>query len=138
MDNETMFTLAAAWRAALVADGFTLEPTYGNSEPIERACTGRTADGWVVMMIARPAGEPSYQRGPARRRPEWSINAWAPDTLAVNVPDAVDVAALRANVDKCGYCRKRGPTVRLGFAGRACPECRAAKAPTVERPGWCD
>lgn len=138
MDNETMFALAAEWRAALVADGFTLEPTYGKSEPIERACKATSADGWIVQMISRPAGEPCYPGGPPMRRAEWSIHAWAPDSLAVNVPKVVDVAAMKAAAGKCGYCHKPGPTVRLGFAGRACPECRAAKAPTVERPGWCD
>lgn len=136
MDNDSMKFLSDAWRAALVEDGFTLEPTYGSGEPIDTACTARSPDGWVVMIIARPAGGHT-PFGP-RRRSEWSIAAWAPDSLAVDVPAVVDVAALRANAGRCGYCKRTAPTVRLGFAGRACPECRQKHAARVEHPGWCD
>lgn len=137
MDNDSMKFLSDAWRAALVEDGFTITPTYSSEAP-ERAWTARSPDGWVVMVVARPAGEPAYRGGLPTKRAEWSIHAWAPDSLAVDVPTAADVAALRANAGRCGYCKRVGPTTRLGFAGRACLECRQKHAARIEHPGWCD
>lgn len=136
MDNDSMNALALAWRDALAADGWTLAPTY-SSEPLEHACKATTPDGWIVQMISRPAGVPRWNGDRyGRRNPEWGIHAWAPDSLAVRVPVRPDVAALRAGVNRCGECGAEGVTVRLGFAGRVCPACRAKLAPHVEYPGW--
>jgi hypothetical protein len=126
MNPETV----EAWRVALIEEGWSVAATYPNGEPEPHAWTARR-HGWTFMALNRPVTE-------RRRNPECSVSAWAADDLAVTVPDAVDVRQLLRGADRCLECGKVGPTLRLGFAGRACAKCRTKLAPKVEYPGWCD
>lgn len=121
------------WVADAIADGWTAEPTYGNTEPIERAAR-LTRDGFVVQAITRPKGPPQWAA-----KDEVKLSVWGPDDLAVKAPATYSMAELQRQLHVCGECNGEfEKIVRLGFAGRVCPECRVRLAPTVEHKGWCD
>jgi|GEM_PF-3222612 len=129
-----------AWRDAALADGWAARPTYttvsgGVGESAERACT-LTRDGFTVQVVTRPAGK---DRQGYATPVDASIAAWGPDGLAIELDSPTySMTALQRSLTRCGYCEAEGPTTRLGFAGRACPECRTVLAPKIEHRGWAD
>lgn len=122
-----------AWRLAALADGWQQVPTY-RGESVERAAT-LTKDGFKALLINRPSG-PERPDGSGFTG-EVQLNVWGPDGLAVLVPKVYDFAALTENLQRCEFCQQVvEKTVRIGWAGRACPPCREKHAPEIERPGW--
>jgi len=112
-----------AWVAAAKADGWSCEGTYEPNESVEHAATLKR-DGFHVLTIMRSETQAS-------------ISAWGPDELHIEVPVIYDFDELRAGVNRCGYCGdRRKPTVRIGFAGRCCQECREKNVEFVETTGW--
>ena len=65
-----------------------------------------------------------------------SIGVWAPDGLVVDVPYIYDFRYMRVEAHRCNYCKLLGKTVRIGFAGRACPEDHALHLTEIEHAGW--
>jgi hypothetical protein len=65
------------------------------------------------------------------------VHLWGPDKLALEVPERLSKKELKRALLICSYCKREShPTVRIGFAGRACPPCRAIHLAEVEFPGW--
>lgn len=129
-NDQTRFALVRAYVAAAVADGWSIEPTYGTSESVDRAAK-LTRDGFVMLTLAReyPAG--SKWAGEAR------ISMWAPDGLAIKPPDTYDWAAIQAGVRHCNWCDADDvETFRAGFAGRVCQQCLKEARVKYEFPGW--
>ena len=116
------------WKAAAIADGWTCEPTYhGESE--DRACR-LWRDGYLVSVIAR---EP--QDG--RFKSEYSLHAWCPKGIALEIPIPYSFEALAANTRRCSWCKREDmETVRVAFADRVCLECEPAARKKLEYPGW--
>lgn len=111
------------WREAAIADGWEAEPLYGDHEPIGKAAK-LTREGYVAQVYARDENNAM-------------VSVWGPDGLAVDPPIPYEWDAIVYMTKVCAYCGRVGDTVRLGFAGRACPACRKELAPKVEYPGWC-
>ena len=127
-NDRASFEAAAAWRDAAVADGWSVQPTYGAHEGVERAAK-LTRDGFVAQVITRTkVGKWLY---------EASVSVWGPDGLAVAPPNAYDWSAIVAATKRCSYCKAPDvETERVGFAGRCCAACLPAVRQCVERPGW--
>ena len=116
------------WRSDAIAGGWDHRPTYGESEPEERAMRLTGPDGWTAQTIAR-----SNERGGA----EASIHVWGPDGLAVDVPPFFDMRVLTAALRRCSRCKAENvETQRVGFAGRVCASCITDARKEVETPGW--
>ena len=129
LDYVTIF------RQAAVADGWTQQPTYPGSEPIEQAAS-LEKDGWKMQVICRPT---TMDRRGQPIRCSASIHIWGPDDLAVNVPRSYDWAELQDGLRTCSACKATNvETQRVGFAGRVCATCLPAQRKAIERPGWCD
>lgn len=113
---------ARRWIADAVKDGWTwkMEQQAG-TDHFDLSKNGYRVLAWI--------------RSPAE---EASLSVWGPDRLAVQPPTAYDWNVLVTKTRECCYCHKLGPTVRIGFAGRCCPECKIIHIMDVERPGWCD
>jgi hypothetical protein len=131
--NKADFDLRAApiraWIAAALADGWYIAPTYGDGEPVDSAAS-LSKDGFAVLVTLREPTKwmPAY---------DVSIAAWGPDALGVKVPDVYSMAALQAELRSCHDCGARDvETVRIGFAGRCCAECRPKLVAKHEYPGW--
>jgi len=106
---STAWTLEAvtAWREAALADGWTQSQTYAGW-PVEQRAT-LTRDGWIALVSADG----------------WaSVAAYGPDRCVVRVPTVYSWEALQEEQLICSECFTRGPTVRLVFATRVCPDCR--------------
>ena len=123
------------WRAAALADGWSVEPTYKHA-PVEQAAN-LNRDGFHVLLIARPKeSKPAWMTSP---KDEASLAVWGPDGLAISVDPGTgySMAALQAGLRTCGYCMQADrDTRRVGFAGRCCSECLPAVHKRVEFPGW--
>lgn len=124
---------ARAFYAALVEDGWSLSPTYGDHEPVEHAFEA-WREGYVVMGLARlGSGDASLPTG--------SVNAWAPNGVALTPLPIVypGFAAIQALARRCPECGAEDvDTFRVAFANRACVNCRPALRLKLEKPGWCD
>lgn len=107
---------ARAWREAAIRDGWTITPLYHGAD-IDRSAR-LTKRGFVALII------------------DGSLIMWGPDGLAIEVPRQYSWIAIVAGLSVCEKCGREGKTVRLGFAGRVCPECRNRLAPKVEYRGW--
>jgi hypothetical protein len=114
------------YRDAMIEDGWTIVPTYGN-ESVEsaskldredftcRALTRRKADGRAIFDLC----------------------IWGPDKLVVDYPIPYSFKEIKKNLRKCNYCKAPDvDTVRVGFAGRCCIPCRPRLAQQFEKPGW--
>lgn len=112
------------WCKAAVADGWVATPLYEN-EPINHAAK-LTRDGWIVQAIDRP-----NQRS--------SMNIWAPDRLAIKVPETYSMVELIKRLRWCHYCDSKDVnTQRVSFAGRCCTECLLEQQKIQEYRGWAD
>lgn len=67
-----------------------------------------------------------------------SVTVWGPDELQILVPVHYNWQWMQDALKICEECGHVGETVRLGFAGRVCPECRKKLVDKVEYPGWCN
>ena len=106
----------AEFEAALVADGW--------SRKVDSNLCEYKRDGFVILV--------------ATLRHGLDISIWGDDSLAIEPPEVYSFDELKRLMTVCGECGVVGKTVRLGFAGRVCPDCRKRLAPTVEYPGWCN
>jgi hypothetical protein len=116
-----------AWVAAAVADGWTIEPTYGDHESVERAAR-LTRDGFVAQALMRDDLPPIVGA---------ALYLWGPDGLAILTPRTYSFDSLVAGLRVCSKCRARNvDTQRVGFAGRVCATCLPATQKVAEFPGW--
>jgi hypothetical protein len=114
-----------AFRDAAIADGWSHEPTYGNQEPEESACTLKR-DGWIMMVFAR-------------KQHDVSISIWAPDGLDVKAPGVYNWDEIQRGIRRCNACGAEDvKTTRYSFAGRCCEKCLPAMRAKHEFPGWAD
>lgn len=113
-----------AWREAALADGWTHEPIYKNEA--EETAMQLDKEGFHAQVYLRE--NPS----------DFCLAVWGPDRLAIEPPVVYNFEGIKRLVNVCEKCSKEGPTVRLAFANRVCPDCRKKFAPTYEAPGWCD
>lgn len=123
---------ARAWRDAAVADGWSIEPTYGDSESVDRAAR-LSRVGWMAQVITRTPIEgnrhANYYCG--------TIHVWGPDGLAVSPGHTYDWAHLVAGLRTCSACKATDvDTERYGFAGRCCAACLPTMRARTEQPGW--
>lgn len=126
--QELTINVVRQWREDAVADGWMMEPTYLR-ETVDEACT-LWRKGWKAMLIARP----NYNRRTGAD--SVSIAVWGPDELTVEAPVPYDWEQLQAALHRCNYCHEEGEVERIGFAGRACPDCHEELRPQIEFPGW--
>lgn len=99
------------FRDAAVADGWSIEPTYGHEPEAHAASLKR--DGYHMMTVTRPESK------------NHSVHLWCPKGIAIKVPPAYDFEAIKAGTRVCAYCGATdADTVRVGFAGRACKTCQ--------------
>jgi hypothetical protein len=140
-DSPDRIEQVRAWRDAAIADGWTAQPTYPHTEPVESAATLQR-DGWLAMIFTRDRG-PKEAREPRTRgyaRFEAHVSVWAPDSMAIHeVPKVYSWDALQAGQRTCGYCQATDvDTSHVGFAGRCCAVCLPTVRPQVEYPGWAE
>lgn len=117
-----------AFREAAKADGWKEEPTY-RPETIDEDSTLRR-QGWTIIVTVRP---------PTKHMPDGVnyLHIWAPDNLAIRVPETYSVDALVAAMRECLECgAKDVNTYQVGFAGRCCKACLPAARAKYEYPGW--
>lgn len=127
----------AAYRDAMVADGWSIEPTYRH-EPVESAAR-LVREGFVCQILTRDKGasETREPRDRGLKRYEASLSMWGPDRLALRPPYPYSFAACEARTRTCHDCGKSDvPTERVGFAGRVCADSLPAARKRVETPGW--
>jgi hypothetical protein len=129
---------AFKWIEQAKQDGWQAELIYPNSSGDDRS-TRLTRDGWTVQVYIQPHLE--WQRALVPDEDGFNpchIHIWGPDELVIeDIPDEYPgLEYFTKQLSLCTKCFKQGPTVRLGFAGRVCPECRKELAPKVEYPGW--
>ncbi len=125
------------WREAAIANGWAARPTYENHETVEEACT-LEKDGWVAMLLSRPAAEVPWKPG-TMRPPQTSISIWGPDKLSVERVVPFDMAQIEKNARKCAACGAEDvDTRRVAFCNRVCLDCLPSERKRLETPGWCD
>jgi hypothetical protein len=105
-----------AWREAAIKDGWAISPLY-HGEDFDHSCR-LAKEGFLTQIVSG------------------SIMLWGPDGLIVDTPWPYSWIALVSGLEICGVCGARGKTVRVGFAHRVCPECRAKRLPKDEPRGW--
>ena len=123
-EEGQMFTLkeAQTWRDEAIADGWSHSPIYKH-EAEDTACH-LEREGFVASVYVR------NERG-------CHVCVWGPDTLAIEPPNPYDWNLVVYRTHICAYCGNYfDKTVRIGFAGRCCPECRKKHLAEVEYPGW--
>lgn len=136
-NEEDQLWAAEQWRNSAVADGWLASPMYPNSEPSDRATRLKHPDGFVAQVLTRNNVTSPPQHGPGKWKYEAGVHVWGPDGLAVIAGWVYDMNQLRNGLTSCHYCKASDvPTVRVGFAGRVCSDCRTEVAKVVERPGW--
>ncbi len=134
-NSQADYDAVVAWREAAIADGWDHEPSYGGHESEDRACRLKR-NGFVVLIISRKPLSLTMDTG--RWLAEAQVNAWGPDGMAIRVPDVYDGACFSVAVETCGYCGASSVTTeRVGFAGRACPDC-APKERAKLPPNWAE
>jgi hypothetical protein len=128
--DATMHTAALQWRDDAVRDAWSIEPTYGDSESVDRAWR-LSRDGFSVQGISR-----LYEPG-RKWAAEASIHIWGPDGLAIKTPSLYDFAEIEAGLTTCEACGAKGvKTQRVAFANRCCTACVPAQRKELERHGW--
>ncbi len=126
-----------AYRDEMVADGWSITPTYG-SEPADVSATLKR-DGFICLLLARDKGsdEDRPERLKGLKRYETKISMWGPDGLAIRPPSPYSFEACLASTRSCSACQAKDvDTVRVGFAGRVCKTCLPTERARIERPGW--
>lgn len=119
------------WRDAAVADGWAIEPTYGDHESVDRAAR-LSREGFTCQILTRDNSDKG-----GKWKAEADINVWGPDGLAVKVPAFYSWEALTAALSRCSACKATNvKTTRVGFAGRVCEACLPEQRRRVETPGW--
>ena len=85
MDLEEKRNVLRKWISDAVADGWSLQPTYGPDEPVEFAgtLTRAPAEDECVDAQHRTTWVVSYLDRPGKHAFDVSISAWAPDRLSV-------------------------------------------------------
>ena len=125
---------ARAYRAALLADGWSSEPTYEHEK--EDSASRHRRDGFLVSIISR-APSAKTEHLIEQRNPEGSVSIWGPDGLAIAVPMPYSWEAIVAGVRKCSACKATDvETQRYAFAGRCCAKCLPEMRRQHEKPGW--
>lgn len=139
-ESRDPWEYVTAYREQMVADGWGVEPTYGDHEPLESAAR-LTRDGFVCQILTRDKGpnEAREPRNQGLKRYETTIHIWGPDRLAIKPPYPYSFEACVAATSHCSACGARGvATERVGFAGRVCAACLPGQRRQIETPGWCD
>lgn len=133
--------ITSVWRECALADGWSLEPTYGDHEAAESHGTIKI-DTRIGMFKGHVDARPN-RRGEDQRN--WMLGSgevtiWGPDGLQIRVPLIYPgIEALIAATRHCNNCHADDvDTQRYSFAGRCCTKCRPEMARVHERPGWCD
>lgn len=130
--------LIVAWRAAALADGWTMGPRYAAHEPIEQAFELRR-DGFHVVGLLR--GDVS-QYPPRPIAPEggyYSLVGWCPKGIALELPLTYDMAAVIAGERICAVCHAEDvDTFKVAFADRACAKCRPDLKAKLETANWAE
>lgn len=122
--------LCREWCAAAVADGWSIKPTYGDHEAVERAFT-LERDGFKISGIARMDSGTGM--------PSAGIHIWGSDHLAIKPPLTYDWEAIKRGAATCSKCGANPiETERVGFAGRYCAPCATVERPKIETPGWAE
>lgn len=122
-----------AWIDAAVADGWTREATY-QTEGIERA-SKLTRDWYQVSVLTREPKETKW----GVDRAQYSMSAWCPRGLALEIPHPYSFEALKANENLCSECKQMKPkTSRVAFANRVCDDCKPSAKAKYEKHGWDD
>lgn len=120
------------WRDAAIADGWSIEATYG-SESVERAARLKRDSFLVSILTREPEPKPWHANPPA----EYSIFGWGPDGLALELGETYDWEFLNRNLLLCGACGKYKPkVVRVCFCNRVCEDCEPKERARLEKPGW--
>lgn len=132
--NPAHLLAAQQWRDAAVADGWEIQPTYGDHEGVERAAKLRR-EGYVVQILTRDNAARKAATG-ARHSFEASISIWGPDGLHIKTPAFYSWEAIKAAAERCDNCGARGPTQRYSFAGRSCAACLPHMRALYERGNW--
>jgi len=113
---------AQAWSTAAEADGWAFSPTYKSESP-QRHVTGKHL-GFTVMVNTRDDRQAD-------------VTVWGPDGLQIEAPLLYSMRAVRLATRVCLYCHASDvPTMRVGFAGRACASCAPSQRRKQEFPGW--
>lgn len=129
-NDPDLLAATQAWRDAAVADGWSVEPTYGDHEPVESAAK-LTRQGWVCLILTRT------KEAGRKWRFEAEVSVWAPDRLRVETPAFYDFEALVAGTRVCSACKAADvETQRFSFAGRCCAACRPEMARQTEQGNW--
>jgi hypothetical protein len=131
-NDEQRYREVCAFRDAAVADGWSIEPTYGRHEAVDRFATLRR-DGFTMHAKARTKDK-DWQKW----KYEAEITIWGPDGMVLKPgATAYDWAAIQAAVRTCNLCGATDvDTERYGFAGRCCAGCLPSARSKYERPGW--
>ncbi len=117
------------FRDAAVRDGWAIQRTYPNHEPIESAAS-LEKDGFKMMILSRPTELHKFDA---------NIHIWGPDRLAIKIPDGYSWESIKDGLGVCGFCGKTKVETRgVAFANRVCEECYPEAKKKLEYPGWCD
>jgi hypothetical protein len=88
-------------------------------------------EGFKLFAFMRPVGMFGFMKEQAE------IDAWAPDSLTIDIDFPYDWDRVRRAAHICGFCHKySAKTMRVQFAMRACPTCHIRHAPILEQDGW--
>ena len=127
---------AKQWMHDALNDGWrnTTGHFNGTMKMLER-------DGWTAYVdldsVALDVGQATHWKD-MKRVKVGTVTIWGPDGLQILPWSIYNWDKIVEGLRICEECGKMGETVRLGFAGRVCPECRARLVDKVEFPGWCD
>ena len=129
-NNKEEYDRVIKFRDDAVKDGWSIEPSYGTHESVERASTLKK-NGYTMSVISREKiGKWEY---------EADISIWADDGLSVAYPDIYNFDAIEKGKRHCNLCDADDvDTQRYSFAGRCCAKCRPEAAKKYEYPGWAD
>lgn len=117
-----------------VADGWSIKPTYPNSEPVNRSAT-LEREGYKMLAVSRD----NSLKDVGKWKFEAHISIWCPKGIAIEVPPYYNWEAIVANTRKCSRCQKTDvDTFVVGFANRSCADCLPAEKKRLEYPGWCN
>lgn len=131
-EQKALHEEVVAFRDAAVADGWSIEPTYGEHESVDRASRLKK-DGFLMMILTRTPVEGDF----FRHRYESEVSIWGPDGLCIAPPSKYDMEEIRRGLRICEECHATDvETFRVSFAGRCCAKCLPAARKIHEYPGW--
>jgi hypothetical protein len=105
-----------------ISDNWIPEPTY-NNEDISKAVS-LSKNGFEIMSIMR--GDSHY-----------SIHAWCPKGISLEVTFPYSFQQLQDNINLCGECHQIKENIqRVAFANRVCNDCLNSAKKKYEFPGW--